>query len=220
MVLGLAGCGEPPRVTSYKVPKEPPRPNVDLSGIGINQPRPVQPAAPASETVDPATGPDRMLGAIIMRPAQLWFFKLTGAEGPVAAARQPFVDFLKAVEFDGEQGNPRWKLPDGWKSAPERNRRGSFGERFATLVFESQGAEMEIAVTSLVNPGGDTDTFLLMNLNRWLGQMSLPESTLETLRKDASLLEEVDLPGGNKAIVVNFRGKLKAGGMGPAPFAR
>lgn len=212
LTLGLTGCGEPPQVTSYKVPKEPPKPSIDLSGIGINQPRPTAPPVAAKETVDPTTGPDRMLGAVVERPSHLWFFKITGPEVPVNAARQGFIDFLKTVEFSGEQDAPRWKLPEGWSVGPERQM------RFATLEFQSDDVKLELAISSLPFPGGDKDTFLLMNYNRWLGQMSLPESTLAELSSKQGYLEQIELPGGNRATVVNFRGKLSAGGM--APFAR
>jgi hypothetical protein len=218
LLVGLLGCGESPEITAYRVPKEPPKPKIDLSGIGVNQPRSAPNVPPAStppaEMADPATGPDRMLGAIIVRPNQMWFFKLTGAEAPVSAAREPFIAFLKTVEFAGEQSEPTWKLPDGWTTGAPRQM------RFATLEFESQGVKLELAISSLTMPGSDADGFLLMNLNRWLGQLSLPNSTLEALRGDANTTETIDLPGGNQAMVVNFRGKLQGGGMGMAPFAR
>ncbi len=210
----LLGCGESREIVSYTIPKEPPRPNIDLSKFGGSPATPAATEAATAEAVNPATGPDRMLGAVIVRPSQMWFFKITGAEAAVAAAREPFIAFLKTVEFDGDQAEPRWKLPEGWSTGPERQM------RFATLEFESEGAKLELAISSLAFPGGDADQFLLMNLNRWLGQMSLPDSTLVALRSNAELLQTIELPGGNEATVVNFRGKQKAGGMGPAPFAR
>jgi len=214
MAAGLAGCGESREIVSYTIPKEPPRPNIDLNKIGGEPVMPASANTATSEAVDPATGPDRMLGAVIVRPTQMWFFKITGAEAAVAAAREPFIAFLKTVEFDGDQAEPRWKLPEGWSAGPERQM------RFATLEFESEGAKLELAISSLGFPGGDVDGFLLMNLNRWLGQMSLPDSTLVALRSNAELLQTIELPGGVQATVVNFRGKQKSGGMGPAPFAR
>jgi hypothetical protein len=218
LLVGLLGCGESPEITSYRVPKEPPKPTIDLSGIGVNKARTAPNAPPAStppaEMADPATGPDRMLGAIVIRPKQMWFFKLTGAEAPVSAAREPFIAFLKTVEFAGDDSEPTWKVPEGWTTGAARQM------RFATLEFESEGAKLEVAISSLTMPGPDTDGFLLMNLNRWLGQLSLPNSTLEALRGDTKITETIELPGGNQAMVVNFRGKLQGAGMGMAPFAR
>lgn len=214
LVLAV-GCGESEQIVSYTVPKEPPRPKIAIeTSASTDLPAPSGATSEPGDFADPATGPDRMLGGIVTRPDQTWFFKLTGAEAPVTAAREPFVNFLKTVEFTGAEGNPTWKLPDGWTEGPPRQM------RFATLMFESEGAQLELAISSLPSRGADPDEFLLANLNRWRGQMSLPNSTLETIRQTAGELETIDLPGGNQATISNLRGKLKAGGMGAAPFAR
>ena len=43
------------------------------------------------------TAPVRMLGAILYRGNEAWFFKLTGPDAVVAAEKTPFLDFLRTV---------------------------------------------------------------------------------------------------------------------------
>ncbi len=216
LVVALAvGCNESEQIVSYTVPKEPPRPKIAIeTSASPDLPPAAAATAEPGDFADPTTGPDRMLGGIVTRPEQTWFFKLTGAEAPVTAAHEPFVNFLKTVEFAGSQDAPTWKLPEGWTEGPPRQM------RFATLMFESADANLELAISSLPTRGDDPAEFLLANLNRWRGQMSLRNSTLETIRQTAGELETIDLPNNNNATISNLRGKLKAAGMGAAPFAR
>lgn len=203
----MAGCNETAEIVSYEIPKEPPRPKV-----AINVPAPEQSVPPFAQmqpkpnatTADPKTGPDRMLGAIVTRKSNAWFFKITGAEGAVAAAKEPFIAFLKAVEFGGENDPPTWTLPEGWKTGREAPM------RFATLDFESDGQKLELAISSLPMPDGEIDPYLLLNLNRWLGQMGLPNTTLDALRKEPGMLETIELSNGLKATLANFRGQQAA----------
>jgi len=71
----------------------------------------------------------------------------------------------------------------------------------------------------LPNQGGDADSYLLMNLNRWRGQLGLGPSTLDSMRSAEGELETIELTGSEQALVTNLRGKLSTGGMS-APFAR
>jgi hypothetical protein len=45
----------------------------------------------------PNGNPTRMLGAILSRPGETWFFKLTGPDALVAREKPAFLDFLKTV---------------------------------------------------------------------------------------------------------------------------
>jgi len=206
----VAGCGKQEEITSYTVAKEAARPEPPISA-GSESPASAE-TEPAA-TTDPSTGPDRMLGAIVLRPQQGWFFKLTGPEAAVTAAREPFVNFLKTVDFTGPDQSPVWKLPEGWTEGAPR------AMRFATLAFKIDDVPLELAISSLPNQGGDADSYLLMNLNRWRGQLGLGPSTLDSMRSAEGELETIELTGSEQALVTNLRGKLSTGGMS-APFAR
>jgi hypothetical protein len=47
---------------------------------------------------DGANGGTRMLGAIVPRAGETWFFKLTGPDALVAREKPAFLDFLKTVK--------------------------------------------------------------------------------------------------------------------------
>ena len=42
--------------------------------------------------------PTRLLGAVLSRPGETWFFKLTGPDALVAAEKAAFLDFLQTVK--------------------------------------------------------------------------------------------------------------------------
>src|SRR5262249_24090606 len=102
--IGL-GCQPAEEITSYTVAKPPPpvrpkalpqRPAGDRQGAAGNE---AGSAAPA-----------RILGAVVPRARQAWFFKLTGPPEAVAAKAEAFVRFVKSLDFSG--GAPRWTLPE------------------------------------------------------------------------------------------------------------
>ncbi|MDA1015012.1 MAG: hypothetical protein O3A00_11250 [Planctomycetota bacterium] len=153
-------------------------------------------------TVDEYEAPhgesDRMLTAIVPGGDRIWFFKVAGPREIVTEHADSFRDFLKSVSLD-EQGQPTWKLPNGWlqKDGPQG--------RYKTLVIDSSPETLEVSVTKLTAPPDDQrDSYLAMNVNRWRGQMSLdltskvtePEirDYLQPLEPDSTILL-VDLLG-------------------------
>jgi len=42
--------------------------------------------------------PTRMLGAVLSRPGETWFFKLMGPEALVAGQKEDFLNFLRSVK--------------------------------------------------------------------------------------------------------------------------
>ncbi len=107
------GCGDD-EVRHYDVPKAPPPPS------------PHSGHAPAH-----ADGtPQRLLGAVIPRGSQVWFFKVVGPAERLEEQKEGFVRFLSTVRFSDTGAPPvTWTLPDGWRQKP------ATGIRFATLVL-------------------------------------------------------------------------------------
>lgn len=140
---------------------------------------------------------DRMLGAMLLRPTQAWFFKLTGPKDAVAGLADAFGQVVASVRFEGtgDDERPRWTLPAGWTEQPGSE------IRFATLRTGGEGAP-EVTVTKLPKPSGDDAAYVLQNLNRWRRQMSLPpigpdevaQATTSVKTKDGTALL-VDLVG-------------------------
>src|SRR5262245_22686129 len=62
---------------------------------------------------------DRMLGAIIPRAEQAWFFKMSGPAAAVETQAVAFRKLIESVRFGPESNaQPSWTLPEGWTSRP------------------------------------------------------------------------------------------------------
>lgn len=192
----LAGCSPEDQIVSYTVPKPPP--------VVRPQGMPTRPA-PEADTRQPAG----ILGAIVPRGRQVWFFKITGSPDNVAAQVAPFAEFLKGVTFDGAA--PRWSLPAGWVERPGNQ------FRLATLVIPGrEGTEpLELAISALPARDGDFQDYLLENVNRWRDQLGLAALSRAEL-PDATL--ELPIDGGS-AWLLSAKGTMAGAPMGAAPFA-
>jgi len=136
----------------------------------------------AKETV---TLPDRekirLRVAIIERPKNIWFFRLSGPADLVKEHGPAFEDLVKSVRFDAGK-EPSWTDPKGWKKDPvQEDRRGEMGmERMAGFRIGAKPKEMEITVVKLQAKGFD----LIKNMHRWQKQVNQPlTETHEDLKK-------------------------------------
>lgn len=157
--------------------------------------------------------PHRMLGAMIMRGDEAWFFKVTGPREGLGAEAARFEEFLKSVRFgEASSKGPTWNLPEGWKET------GASEMRFQTIKFTAGGEECELSVSKLpMQASADGDDFLLRNLNRWRGQIELWPILSDELEQET---RRVSLADGTVATVVDLVGTLEPkspagkGGMG------
>ena len=203
LTLLLAGCdsGEPVRrYTAERLP---------LAGKAKIPQR----AAPA--TAGPSRRPqgnptDRMLGAIIPRADQTWFFKLQGPLTATTDVLPVFLNFMTRLSFENDQ--PGWKLPEGWEQVES-----PVAGRFATIRVPLESGPAELTVTALKSPASDVEEYVRMNVNRWRGQMSLPEQTPEDF---AERKVTVKLEDGSPVWLVNLEGWLGSGGGRGAGGAR
>ncbi|MEX0677962.1 MAG: hypothetical protein WD063_12850 [Pirellulales bacterium] len=194
----LVGCQKRDAITRYTVRKPPPI--EPLARINPHRPAVANGEQPTGEPTD------RTLGAIVPLVPQGWFFKLTGPKDAVAAHEEVFTAFLKSVRF-APDGKPHWTLPAGWQERPGNQ------IRYATLVIPGGDKPLEVTVTALPNSGTDDEDYLLVNVNRWRGQMRLPPIAKEQLAGESS---EIKLDGAT-ATLVNIVGHA-ADTMGRPPF--
>ena len=190
LMLLAAGCGSQEPIRSYTVTK----------------PEVIDPSlASAAAVAEPQ--PQQILGAIVLLEDAGWFFKLTGDPAQVEPKRSDFLTFVKAVRFSAA-GEPTWDVPGGWKELP--------GDqfRFATLQIPADPKPLELAVSLLPKKVADNE-FVLVNVNRWRGQVGLDPTDQDELAK-ASETFPVD---GHDTKFVSLVGESAGGGMGGAPFA-
>jgi hypothetical protein len=155
--------------------------------------------------------PQQTLGAIVLVEDAGWFFKVTGDPSAVEAKREEFLAFVKQVSFSaGSRPQPSWDLPEGWTEQPGDD------FRFATVLMPSGNQPLGISVSTLpLREDVTREQFVLVNVNRWRGQVSLPELTQEEL---APTLETFKV-GEHDAKFVSLVGESAGGGMGSGPIA-
>lgn len=200
LLVLLVGCSHEESIQRYKAPRlaereesegelarRPAAPTPRPPKPSPPKPSPPMPSAPP-EAVD---GPRRTLGAIVPLEGQAWFFRVTADHERLVAKRDAWGQFIASLQFDGDR--PQWQLPEGWQQQP-----GS-GMRFATILMDAEDPSLELSVIPLPMPvDGDVGAYVLANVNRWRGQLSLPPLDAEQLAREA---ETVALPGSEITLV-------------------
>jgi hypothetical protein len=192
------GCEKSEQIARYTVERLPPFEPPQTASPRDAQGQPPQPAGEPT---------DRMLGAIVPRGGQGWFFKLTGSKDVVAAQADTFAALVKSVHFSAE-GKPQWTLPADWQERPGGD------IRYATLVIPGEDKPLEVSVTVLPNPGNDDQSYVLLNVNRWRDQLRLPRIAKEQLAGEST---SIPLDGAT-ATLVNLLGTAAPSNMGRGPF--
>lgn len=194
----LIGCNRGEQISSYTVPK----PELVYEANHVDREdegeRPAGPMMGADVSKS-----DRLIGAIVPRGEQTWFFKMTGPDGAVQDQMEEFLELIQSLEFPADDGKPSWTAPDGWMERP-----GS-GMRVATLLAESdEGDVLQTTVIPLPSSAGDETELLLSNVNRWRTQVGLPEVSRSELFSQKSPVEEVRQieVGGIPVTLVNLAG--------------
>jgi hypothetical protein len=191
--LLAAGCGNRDEIRSYDVPKTP-APATAAKSEGAK-----------SEPAEPSDAKDRMIAVgVFPEGAHAWFFKIAGLAATVDGQEKAFRAFVESAKFDGP--SPTWTVPVGWK--PKQ------AGMMQHAAFDAGEPAVEVSVARLPKPQGDDAEYILNNVNRWRGQMSLSAIGAGDLAKN---VQERAI-GTAKATWVDLRGTLQKG-MRP-PFAR
>jgi len=191
----MMGCSQEEKIARYEIPK-------DRSGLDHIRDAVGQTENASAEEPVVSTEQDRMIVALAMRDDATWFFKLNGPVSRIDETEDQWRPFLEKIAFD-KSGKPSWELPEGWETA------GQKPMRFATLVIDTKKPSVELAVSSL-SAGQD----LLLNVNRWRGQLGLKPTTEGGLKDSLTAIQA----GDQELKLFDATGKM-SGGMMP-PFAR
>lgn len=162
----------------------------------------------------------RMIVAMLMRGDTSFFFKMSGEDSAVTEQKPAFLAFLKSISFEAApvtaMANPHASmgadpmapaeaapvsvpgLPEGWKEIPNPPM------LLAKYVIQGAGAaKAEVNISSLSGTGGG----VIMNVNRWRGQLSLPPLSEEDFSKETQTMNLA----GVQATVVDLTGTDKTG---------
>lgn len=159
LLLLHLGCSKDDDIRVQTIPKE-------RSGLANLRQDPKLSIPSSSASTSQST---RMVVAVFQNSEATWFFKISGPAKQVAATETSWKPFLDTVSFDGNK--PSWDMPSDWVTGSEKPM------RFATLEIGSLSPPLEMAISSL-GPNQD----LLLNANRWLGQIGLPPTNSENLK--------------------------------------
>jgi hypothetical protein len=147
LLVFVAGCQEEPEIRRYQVPR-----------------------------ADTKKEPWRLLGAIIPREKQVWFFRLEGSPELITQQKKDFDQFVKTIRFTGDAKEAiAWKVPEGWDQD-----KGDSQFRYATLRMGPKEKRLEMTVIPLPREGGADS--ILKNICRWRDQLGLepiPDSKLD-----------------------------------------
>ncbi|MGA2556625.1 MAG: hypothetical protein ABSG04_10185 [Verrucomicrobiota bacterium] len=172
---------------------------------------------------------ERTVVAMIPRAGASWFFKMRGDSDVVAGAKPAFLEFLKSVHFGASDAaampsnphagmdmgagmgagmgmaaaaqsgdQPKWNAPANWAETPP----GAMIMKSFSISGDA-GQKAVVTISALGGEGGGT----LANVNRWRGQLSLPEVAEDGLPK---ITQSLDVLGG-KATLVDLSGTDAAG---------
>ena len=211
--IGLAGCSQEAEISSYTTPK-PDDVHAENHLAESERPERTAPAATPPAQNEEAAKPARMYAAIVPDGDQNWFYKMTGPVEPVGQIVPQLAEFVRSVTYN--EGKPVWTLPEGWQEQPGNQ------FRYATLVVPVGDATQEFTVSALP-ASGDISTDVVININRWNGQLGLGEITtsdLEAASEDATAKLAKTKAGEKTVYSINIVGEQSAGGMGRPPFAR
>ena len=209
VLLLVPGCQPQESIVRHQVSKE--RSGLDELHQTSMAPSRVPELANSQATDTSSSTTDRMIVGQFETDEATWFFKITGPEEQVTQAETQWKPFLESVRF--ADGKPEWDLPAGWSEGGPRPM------RLATLKIGDDAAALEMAISPL-GPGQD----LLMNVNRWRGQLGLPSIQEAELDENVAKLNSEAVEAGTvrSAILFDAVGKSTGGMMPPfanAPFA-
>jgi hypothetical protein len=171
-----------------------------------------------AQPVASGKSPAMILVAMLTEGEQCWFFKLAGPEGLVSGEKPAFLKFLQSISFgatpgagefvgkpheistnvkdvpeEASQDLPGWTVPKTWTAATP-------GPMLAAKFTVSGGgaAKADVNISQSAGMGGG----VLMNINRWRGQLKLEPVDEGALSRLATTLDAA----GSKVMLVDMSG--------------
>jgi hypothetical protein len=158
----------------------------------------------------------RIMSALLKQGETVWIFKMAGEDELVRQQKPAFLAFLKSIQFTGVSEptetasapmtaaapagtpqKPTWEPPATWKEeAPSQM-------VLAKYALGKENAQAEVTVSAFPGDVGG----LLANVNRWRGQISLPQIEQADLSKQ---ITSFDVLGG-RATLVDMTGTNRTG---------
>lgn len=171
------GCGQPPEVRVYDGPKSD---TVFVSGPNASSGTPTAfGGSSSSSSPSPMGVVRRILGAVIPTESGCYFLKATDTPERLQPLISDFYTIVTEFAIDPSTGRPNMTLPTGWVMNPRND------IAMAEFVSPAASGSAKFTVTMLaMPPAAEWESYLLSNINRWRGQLKLPEITVEEIERE------------------------------------
>ena len=138
------------------------------------------------------SGKRRILGAVIPMESGCYFIKATDSPERLEPLMGDFHEIVSRFAINESTGKPERALPEGWAMNPRND------IAMAEFISPDSTGNIKFTVTVLgMPPASDWPGYLLSNINRWRGQLQLPELNSDSLA--------------NELVSVNRQGSLLPG---------
>lgn len=138
------------------------------------------------------SGKRRILGAVIPMESGCYFIKATDSPERLEPLMGDFHEIVSQFAISDATGKPERNFPEGWVMNPRND------IAMAEFVSPQSTGSIKFTVTVLaMPPASEWPGYLLSNINRWRGQLQLPELSTDSLA--------------NELVSVNRQGSLLPG---------
>jgi hypothetical protein len=155
----------------------------------------------------------RILGAAIPYENVAYFLKATDTVARLQAVESELRSVVERFDVDVQNREFKFSLPEGW-TAKWRDGDVAFAE-FNVQVPNDKPIQFTVTELSKPSDVNQWRSYLLGNINRWRGQLQLPETTLEALDREIPVIPRMGhaLPG----YIFDGRGSANATGENSSP---
>jgi len=180
-------CEPASQVRVYESPKSE---STFVSGpLARTDTRASNPSPSVNKSNPSASGPKRIVGAIIPTEQGCYFLKATDAPERLEPLLGDLRNVVETFTIDPQTGLPANKLPEGWVMNPRND------IAIAELVSPESTGQVKFTVTALaMPPEQEWQGYLLSNVNRWRGQLKLGELTKETVQETLATVPRLGSP--------------------------
>jgi hypothetical protein len=121
----------------------------------------------------------RILGAIFPLNGAGYFLKITDSITRIEGIKESFPKIVAEFKTDPDSGKPVLDLPAGWEMLPG----DAFAEAKVAIPLAGQDKPAIMTISKLAAPAEESawPDYLLMQLNRWNGQVAQDNQTLDEL---------------------------------------
>lgn len=121
----------------------------------------------------------RILGAIFPLNGAGYFLKITDTISRIEGIKESFPKIVAEFKTDPESGKPAFELPSGWEMMPG----DAFAEAKVAIPVAGEEKPAIMTISKLAAPAEESawPDYLLMQLNRWNGQVAQDNQTLDEL---------------------------------------